>query len=185
MKSDLVEGWDPSGAAPNIALSGPVTGEQKITTNVNPETIMATSGGQGDVQLGKGTKFTAPDRRSNHPLLEPGKFAKTGKDQAGEMLMDACVKNEKVSVERLLGQNVDPNYPDDEESGPMMEAAAFGHLDICKMLAKGGPTGKMPKVTKLHINWADNDGNTVLSCAKDYGHQHVVEWVLKTFPNAK
>ena len=43
MKSDLVEGWDASGAVPNVSLSSSV-GEQPIMTNVNPETILASAG---------------------------------------------------------------------------------------------------------------------------------------------
>ena len=57
-----------------------------------------------------GRKYEAPDRRPRHPLLEPGKFAKTGKDLAGELLMDACYKGDFTAVERLVGQNVDVNY---------------------------------------------------------------------------
>ena len=44
MKSDLVEGWDASGAAPNVSLSASIGEEQPIMTNVNPETILAKSG---------------------------------------------------------------------------------------------------------------------------------------------
>ena len=42
---DLVEGWDPSGAAPLIELSDSPDTEQVIETNVNPETVMAKPGG--------------------------------------------------------------------------------------------------------------------------------------------
>ena len=174
MKSDLVEGWDASGAAPNVSLSASIGEEQPIMTNVNPETILAKSGsiegggGSGNV----GRKYEAPDRRPRHPLLEPGKFAKTGKDLAGELLMDACYKGDFTGVERLVGQNVDVNYQDDEESSPIMEAAAMGHTKIVKYLIKKG-------VGKMHINWMDNDRNTALSEAEANGHAEIVAELKK------
>jgi len=183
MKSDLVEGWDPSSAQPNISLSDSPDAGQAIMTNVNPETILAGAGIGEKIGQANGRKHTAPNRRPNHPLLEPGKFAKVGKDLAGEMLMDACVKGDKTMVERLLGQNVDPNYQDDEESSVIMEACAAGQLDIVKMLVNN--RASVGKVTKLHINWKDNDGNTALSEAKAMGHHAVVDYLVKTFPNAK
>ena len=143
-------------------------------TNVNPETILAKSGsiegggGSGNV----GHKYEAPDRRPRHPLLEPGKFAKTGKDLAGELLMDACYKGDFTGVERLVGQSVDVNYQDDEESSPIMEAAAMGHTKIVKFLIKKG-------VGKMHINWMDNDGNTALSEAEANGHAAIVAALKK------
>ena len=127
MKSDLVEGWDASSAQPNVSLADSPDGEQPIMANVNPETIMAAAGIGEKLGQAGGRKALARDRRPNHPLLEEGKFAKVGKDLAGELLMDACVKGDKTMVERLLGQSVDPNYQDDEESSPMMEACWFGH----------------------------------------------------------
>ena len=30
-------------------------------------------------------------------------------------------------------------------------------------------------VSKLHINWMDNDGNTALSCARQAGHREIVK----------
>ena len=183
MKSDLVEGWDPSSAQPNISISDSPDKEQPIMTNVNPETILASAGIGEKIGVANGRKAIARGRRPNHPLLEPGKFAKVGKDLAGEMLMDACIAGDKTAVERLLGQNVDPNYQDDEESSVIMEACAAGQLEIVKMLVNN--RASVGKVTKLHINWKDNDGNTALSEAKAMGHQHIVDYLTKTFPNAK
>ena len=172
MKSDLVEGWDPSTAVPNVSLSSSSGEEQAIMTNVNPETILASAGSiEGAGRQGSGNvmrKLEASNRRPHHPPLEPGKFAKTGKDLAGELLMDACVAGDYALVERFLAQNVDPNYQDDEESGPMLEACAAGHTKIVELLIKKG-------VGKLHINWMDNDGHTPLSEAEYYGHAEIVK----------
>jgi hypothetical protein len=173
MKSDLVEGWDPSGSAPNVSLSSSSgAAEQPIMTNVNPETILASASGFGSGTGNVRPKVQAPNRRPHHPLLEEGKYAKIGKDLAGELLMDACVAGDMTGVERLVGQNVDVNYQDDEESGPMLEACAGGHLNIVKFLIKKG-------VSKLHINWMDNDGHTPLSEAEFYGHKDIVAELKK------
>ncbi len=47
MKADLVEGWDPACAKPNISLSDSPDEQLQVATNVNPETILAKSGGLG------------------------------------------------------------------------------------------------------------------------------------------
>ena len=45
MKADLVDGWDPSLAKPNISLSDSPDEQQEIGANVNPETVLAKPGG--------------------------------------------------------------------------------------------------------------------------------------------
>jgi len=174
MASDLVEGWDPSSAMPNVSLSDSPDGEQAIMTNVNPETIMAKAGsienamgGLGGHGAAPGAMVKAPNRRPNHPMLEPGKFKKTGKDLAGELLMDAIVKGDKMKMMQLVGQGADVNYEDDEQSSPIMEAAALGKVDAVKFLIKKG-------VGPLTVNRKDNDGNTALSEARAAGHAEIV-----------
>jgi hypothetical protein len=172
MKSDLVEGWDPSGAGPAVSLAASTGAEQPIGTNVNPETVLAGAKGFGAGSGNVRPKLADPNRRPHHPLLEAGKFQKVGKDLFGELLMDAVVAGDLTGVERLVCQNVDPNYQDDEESGPMLEACAGGHLKIVKFLIKKG-------VSTLHVNWMDNDGHTPLSEAEFYGHRDIVAELKK------
>ena len=142
-------------------------------TNVNPEEIMGKAGGFGGGACGghgvsAATKVPARDRRPNHPKLEPGKFKKVGADLAGELLLDAIYAGNMRGIMQLVGQGADPNYQDDEESSPIMEAAALGRVDAVKFLLKKG------RVNPLTINWADNDGHTALSEAKAIGHKEIV-----------
>jgi len=177
MKADLVEGWDPSSAAPNISLSDSPDEAQPIMTNVNPETILA-SAGAIESSHGAHIQAKAANRRPTHPPLEAGNRArKTGKDLAGEILMDACMKGDMQKVMQLVGQGADPNYQDDEEDTPLMEAAFYGQLAVCKFLCTKGPSNKAP-VNKMTINWTDNNGNTALGEARRMGHGAVADYLV-------
>jgi len=175
MKSDLVEGWDPSSAAPNISIADSSDEQQPIMTNVNPETILAKAGGMdrsGNAPSSLSKGVPAEDRRPTHPLLEAGHRArKTGKDLAGELLMTACIKGDMQMVKQLVGQGADVNYQDDEESSPIMEAAHYGQEEVVKFLIKKG-------VNRMTINWQDNDGNTALGEAKRMGKAKVAKILM-------
>ena len=91
--------------------------------------------------------------------------------------MDACMKGDMQKVMQLVGQGADPNYQDDEEDTPLMEAAFYGQLAVCKFLCTKGPSNKAP-VNKMTINWTDNNGNTALGEARRMGHGAVADYLV-------
>ena len=70
-----------AGSAPLIELSDSPDEQLEIETNVNPETVMAGSGGMDR----SGNAIVTPKalvkgRRPNHPPIAGAKFRKTGRD---------------------------------------------------------------------------------------------------------
>ena len=189
MKADLVDGWDPSSSAPLIALSDSPDEQLEIETNVNPETVMAGSGGMDR----SGNAIVTPKalvkgRRPNHPPIAGAKFRKTGRDLFGEMLLDLIGENELHPHEKhnkiiqMLDQGKNMYlevYEDDEGSTPLMEAAAFGHAEIIKVLLTAVAKNFNPRLANNFVNAKDALECTALMEAKRNGWGDIVKMLVK------
>jgi len=189
MPADLVDGWDPSAAAPLIALADSPDEQLAIETNVNPETVLAKAGGMdrsGNAIVSTGTG--APNRRRSHPPPKGKKFRKTGRDEYGEILLDLINDTElhpqqqQLKIIQLLDQGANfylECYEDDEGSTPLMEAAAAGNVEVVKMLvAKIFKSFNPTLATNNFINAKDALGTTALMIAGRSGFGEIVK-ILK------
>ncbi|XP_076394424.1 ankyrin repeat domain containing protein 6 diego isoform X1 [Megachile rotundata] len=85
-----------------------------------------------------------------------------------EKLREAAARGDVARVARLLDEDIKP-LPDENGRGPLLLAAAAGHLDVCETLL----------LREIDVNAADNTGVTALQKAASEGHLEIVELLLK------
>ncbi|XP_043517369.1 myotrophin-like, partial [Frieseomelitta varia] len=85
-----------------------------------------------------------------------------------EKLREAAARGDVARVARLLDEDIKP-LPDENGRGPLLLAAAAGHVDVCETLL----------LRECDVNAADNTGVTPLQRAASEGHLEVVELLLK------
>lgn len=64
----------------------------------------------------------------------------------------------------IAGQSVDVNATDERGSTPLLEAARYGHEDICRLLIAAG----------ANLKAKDKDGKTAMRLAVQGDHEEVV-----------
>jgi len=157
MRADLVEGWDPSSAAPCISLSdSPDTQQNRRPTHPPLENKM-------------GAAKTGRDQYGEMLL-----------DFIGDAEMKPAEKH--MAIIRMLDQAKNLKlevYEDDECSTPLMEAAASGQTEIVKLLIEKILRGfKKELAVTNHINCQDNLGQTALSEAKRFGFPDIAKLLI-------
>ncbi len=86
-----------------------------------------------------------------------------------DALFRATVEGNTDMVKSLVSSpGADVNATDDRGNTPLLEAARYGHNDICRVLIAAG----------ANLNAKDKDGKTALMLAVQGGHDEVVR-VLK------
>ena len=97
-------------------------------------------------------------------------FASCGQQQRAHntqtvALFQATREGNTDMVKSLIaGQSADVNATDDRGSTPLLEAARYGHEDICRLLLAAG----------ANLKAKDKDGKTAMMLAVQGDHEEVV-----------
>ncbi|XP_067216394.1 ankyrin repeat domain-containing protein 6 isoform X2 [Linepithema humile] len=85
-----------------------------------------------------------------------------------EKLREATARGDVARVTRLLDENIKP-LPDENGRGPLLLAAAGGHVEVCEILLLQG----------VDVSAADNHGNSALHEASWRGYSRTVAVLAK------
>jgi uncharacterized protein len=101
-------------------------------------------------------------------ILLAGCSQKTGNTQTNELFRATREGNTDMVKALLSSPGADVNATDERGSTPLLEAARYGHEDVCRVLIAAG----------ANLKSKDRDGKTALMLAVQGNHDEVVR-VLK------
>src|SRR5215208_1392768 len=101
-------------------------------------------------------------------IVLAGCSQKPANTQTNELFRAAREGNTDMVKSLLSSPGADVNATDERGSTPLLEAARYGHEDVCRMLIAAG----------ANLKSKDRDGNTALMLAVQGNHDEVVR-VLK------